>query len=314
MKKHSFYVVIIDDNKTVCERIKDKLIGTTIHDDRGIPITVDVKTVHVTLEENDTTSSNKVSNWSFTKMVFSQLAEAAFKKPDLIIVDYGFASNSAAKVINDKANRNELDQDTLFNLCLVPLDLRDWVEESAEFSRNDRRKIINNIFDTKNSVYLHSYTPQNLSSIVGPFNDRIKKTQLAFPNSFFQSINMRSELFNDEEFDWPSPSMYDRDYYPYQLAVIYEQIVQKEFYKREIGKNKYMKIKTTSFSVSMILSIGSAIGFASAWVGSLFFESLKNKNFFEVFAYGGSLLFTIFIFGIASPLLFEKLMRKIIQE
>jgi hypothetical protein len=46
-------------------------------------------------------------------------------------------------------------------------------------------------------------------------------------------IDTRNEFFNDDEFDWPNEkSRYEKNFYAYQLATFFRQVVQKEIFSK----------------------------------------------------------------------------------
>lgn len=252
--------------------------------------------------------------WTFADEIVESLLAAADRIPDLIILDYIYVADEVAKVLKARAKDNTLTEEAMSGWTRTPVDLREWVRNS-NIDDADKARILKNLFGAKCPLYLHSYTPENTSPLVGPISERVKKTTIAFPNAAITSIDTREILFNNEEFDWPNPkSRYDSDYYPYQLAVAFDQIVQKEILRFELNRNRYIRLKRSAFSVGLISAIGAGLGFAGGWIGSLASTLLQNNQILEATLICGSFLIIFLIIGLMLPLFFEKLMKALLDR
>lgn len=313
--KSDFYVIIIDDKNEVCQRIEKKITGGPSPGQSDPIKTVKAKTVHITLEEIENSNGSELLKWTFMQEVLDKLIEAVSEKPDLIIIDYIYVDRKISLILREKAKQQEVTEDLMADRVLSPVNLRNWIENKIEISSATKRSILNNIFNINCPIYLHTYTPQGIVPFVGNVTDRIRKVRQVFPNAIISSIDTRSEFYNSDEFDWPNPnSQKDDKYYPYQLAVFFDQIVQKEIIRKELKQNKYLRIKRTTLSVGVISAIGAAIGFAGSWIGNLVAATIKSQGYFHAFIISISLLFVLIIVGAACPFLFENWMQKIIPK
>lgn len=224
-----FHVVVIDDKLKSCERISKRLKGLKISVDSEHEIQVSVSQVHVQVERLNRCEIPEQDYWTFNKKTIEELLNAAKKKADLLIVDYIYIDSQVANYFKDKGKQREVNEEETSNKALNPKDLYDWVLQINQLSVNDREQIVNNLFQADSTVYLHTYTPAGLHPVTGTMEQRNRMAALAFPRAKIHVIDTRAEFFNDEEFDWPgSDPKYDSNYYPYQLAVLFAQIVQKE--------------------------------------------------------------------------------------
>ena len=237
MKKVSeFHVVVIDDKKKSCRRISERLSGMRIPISSDLDIVVSVSTIHVNVERTNRADLPELDQWTFSSGTLDQILCAANNKADLLIVDYIYVDNNVAKYFRKKAIDSEVLEDEIEGRALNPKNLADWVLTSDKISASELKRVTKNLFHSDATVYLHTYTPQGLYVATGSIEQRYRMAALAFPQSNIHVIDTRSELFNEEEFDWPrEDSKYDADYYPYQLAILFAQIVQKEVAKSQLA-------------------------------------------------------------------------------
>lgn len=232
-----FHIVVIDDKDQSCKRINERLSGIKISIDSDTDILVSVSTVHVTVERNNQHTRPELDFWTFSTDTLEQILQASSKPADLLIVDYIYIDNEVAIYFKSKAKSSKVEENDIENRALNPKILRDWILQPKKLTTIQQKQILTNLFNTNSTVYLHSYTPQGLYAATGTMEHRYRMGSLAFPKAKINLIDTRSELFNDEEFDWPrEDSKYDSNYYPYQLAVLFAQIVQKEILKTHFSR------------------------------------------------------------------------------
>ncbi len=315
MSSASFYVIVLDDKEDVCLRIEDKIAGGPTPGQIDPLVPVHVKSIHITLTEIGHSEDPLKSRWTFAPPVLSALMEASVRKPDLIIVDYVYVNGEVAKVLKEKGECDQFNKDMMAERTLTPVDLRKWVEQAANAPSDETRTILTNLFNASCPVYLHTYTPKGLDDIVGTVAERIKKASQVFPHAQINAIDTRSELFKNDVFDWPSfPSMKNEKYYPYQLAVLFDQVVKKEVIRKELQSSRYLRIKRTTFSVSVISALGAGIGFTGAWLGNILAESIRDGDYLIGGMLAVFLLSALVVLGAVCPFLFEKWMQKIMPE
>jgi hypothetical protein len=156
---------------------------------------------------------------------------AADRKADLLIVDYIYVDNEVAKYFKERTKTQEVFEEEIEHRALNPKLLHDWFVQTDQVSEDDKRRVFAHLLQSGAPVYIHTYTPEGLSVATGSMEQRNRMASLAFPNSSIYIIDTRAELFNNDEFDWPGLSKYDSQYYPYQLGVLFGQIVEKEITK-----------------------------------------------------------------------------------
>lgn len=231
MNNAQFNVVIIDDKKSTCQRICEKISGAQVSLPDGTNVTIFAKFIHIKVCRENINSLPEEDSWTFSEEILSDIVEATKDKADMLIVDYIYIDGSVAKYFKEKAKNKTVDDTDIAKRALNPLELYQWFNSLTSLKDKEKNRVIQNLFHSKCSVYLHSYTPQGLYAASGSMEQRKRKAATAFPQASLHVIDTRSELFNDDEFDWPSPSKYDSSYYPYQLAVLFDQITHKEVFK-----------------------------------------------------------------------------------
>lgn len=314
-KNEKFYVIIIDDKLESCNRIERKITGGQTLGQLDPIIPVFAKSIHIKLEEIGSAEKPEESNWTFSRETIPLLIDAAAQKPDMIIIDYIYVDVNVSATLQERAKQGLINEEMMSQRALSPVDLRRWVEETSELSGNDKNLILKNIFCCDCTVYLHTYTPPGIASVVGSVADRIKKIHQVFPNASVCSIDTKSEFFNGDEFDWPNKnSRRDAQYYPYQLGVYFDQVVHKEILRKHLKSDRFLRVKRTSLSVAVISAIGSSIGFASGWVGALFSELLNKQQYIVASVMGIGLTSIIILVGAACPFLFESWMSKLMEK
>ena len=198
MPKTPFRVVVIDDNEDVCNRVSKRLVGPT---SEGQP-EVSVSIVHVRLEEKDS------ETWTFSKETFESLLNAASSPPDLVLVDYGFVDPNVSAQLREAGKHGELAPTDLDGKMLTVPELAEWTYEQG--SEEQRTRLQKNLFRSAQPVYLYTYTPRGVQQAVGTPDERTRRVKGAFPGSRVETIDTKAELYNGDEFDWPSESKYDR--------------------------------------------------------------------------------------------------------
>lgn len=231
MKQTDFHVVVVDDKENACRRIAERLSGLRVPTKTDEAIIVSVSKVHVSVERRNLHERPEQDQWNFTTKTLKQLVAAAERKADLLIVDYIYIDNEVAKYLKERAKAQEVFEEEIEHRALNPKLLHDWFVQTDQVSEDDERRVLAHLFQSGAPVYIHTYTPEGLSVATGSMEQRNRLTSLAFPNSPIHIIDTRAELFNNDEFDWPGPSKYDSNYYPYQLGVLFGQIVEKEITK-----------------------------------------------------------------------------------
>ena len=233
-----FHVVVVDDKKKSCRRISERLSGLRVSVGPNHDVVVSVSSVHIKVKQTNRANPPELDQWTFDETTVQQLVQASHKKVDLLIVDYIYIDSDVANYFKKKAVETEVFEEEIDGRALNPKDLSDWVLTSESFSSQDQDRILRNLFHVDTKVYLHTYTPQGLYVATGSMEQRYRMAALAFPQADIKVIDTRAELFNDEEFDWPRPdTKYDGDYYPYQLAVLFAQIVEKEIARTMLRTN-----------------------------------------------------------------------------
>ena len=231
MKQTDFHVVVVDDKESSCSRIAERLSGLRVPTKTDEAIVVSVSKVHVSVERRNIHERPEQDQWNFTTRTLKQLVAAAERKADLLIVDYIYIDNEVAKYLKERAKAQEVFEEEIEHRALNPKLLHDWFVQTDQVSEDDERRVLAHLFQSGAPVYIHTYTPEGLSVATGSMEQRNRLASLAFPNSPIHIIDTRAELFNNDEFDWPGPSKYDSKYYPYQLGVLFGQIVEKEITK-----------------------------------------------------------------------------------
>jgi len=309
----TYSVVIIDDKEVCCRRIKQKIQGFRKIGDEHVRILA--KTVHVGVQPGDESDSKA---WTFTRATLKDLADAAEIPPDLMIVDYIYIDDEEAANLKRQALETHVSRAEREARSLSPRDLRNWVENHPTTNDQQRRKIIERIFDFKGPLYLHSYTPRGLEDAVGTVEERGNDTAMAFrnvPEPSLHVLDTRSLLFADDEFDKCSEKThYERDYYAYLLGVVFDHIVQKEAYKRSLHRSKYLRFKRSAPVMAEIAGIGAGVGLASSAAGSLVYE------LFRAGYVAGAIAVLVLSVIVAVPLgwivarLFEGLMARLLPD
>lgn len=314
-KQQTYTVVVIDDKEIVCRRIAQKIPGSRRLDLGDVDISIVVKSVHVLVRRNGVAEQPYLDSWTFKKEMIDQLRSAADASPDLLIVDYIYVDDELASYLKKKAIKTQVQKAEIDARALNPHDLRQWVENSPEIDRGDKNIILRKLFDFSGSLYLHTYTPQGLGVVTGTLGERERCTSLAFPHANITAVDTRSELFNNEEFDWPSErSRYDRDYYAYQLATYFDQVVQKEAFRHAFIKSRFVRFQRSLYAVSLICAGGAAVGFAGGWTGSLILEFVRGGHFFTAIVVCLLCLGAMLVAGFVLTMWFETLMRKLVRD
>lgn len=216
MKQTDFHVVVVDDKASSCRRIAERLSGLRVPIKTDEAIVVSVSKVHVSVERRNLHERPEQDQWSFTTRTLKQLVAAADRKADLLIVDYIYVDTEVAKYLKERAKTQEVFEEEIEHRALNPKLLHDWFVQTDQVSEDDKRRVFAHLLQSGAPVYIHTYTPEGLSVVTGSMEQRNRLASLAFPNSPIYLIDSRAELFNNDEFDWPGPSKYDSQYYPYQ--------------------------------------------------------------------------------------------------
>jgi hypothetical protein len=308
----TFTVIIIDDKEVCCRRIKQKIQGIRKIGDGQIR--VEAKTVHVGVQQG---GESDPKAWTFTTATMKALNDAAESPPDLLIVDYIYIDDGEAADLKHQALHRLVSRTERESRSLGPRDLRDWVEDRAPADGHQRRKIIERIFDSKGPLYLHSYTPRDLKDAVGTVQERGNDAVMAFRNaeSSLHVLDTRDLLFADDEFDKSEgQTHYDRNYYAYLLGVLFDEIVQKEAYRRSLHRSKYLRFKRSAPMLAEIGAIGAGVGLAASAAGSFVFELFREGYVLGAFATLALCVVVAIPLGWIVARLFETLMARLLPS
>ena len=125
---------------------------------------------------------------------------------------------------------------------------------------------------------------------------------------------MREELYHSTEFDWPNESKRDPEFYAYQTSVLLDHVVHKEILRTQLAEAKYLRVRRSALSAAILTAIGAAIGFGAQWVGALVGDLFKAGNKYQAMAVAISLVILLFVFGFLSPLIFERVMTRLVED
>ena len=309
----TFTVVIIDDKEICCRRIAQRIQGLRRIGD--LDIAVVAKPVHVGVQSKGGTDS---SGWTFTPATLTGLSDAADSRPDLLVVDYIYIDDGVAAEMKGRALQTEVSRADRESSSLAPRDLRNWVENHADADGRQRRRIMKRIFESKGPLYLHSYTPKGLELAVGTVQERGNDAGVVFPNVPSDSLNVidtRDLLFADDEFDNPPDrTHYEREYYAYLLGVLFNEIVQKEIYKRHLHRSKFLRLKRSAPVLAVIGGIGAGVGFASSFAGVFAYELYRDEHGLAALAMLLLMVIVAIPLGWLVARVFEELMARLLPE
>lgn len=308
LNRDCFRVLLLDDDKQVCDRVKKRIEGPKRLGQLDPVLPVEVSAVALRVQELER------GQWSFDPAIVSELSKACTEPPDLIFIDFGYADASVINAFKKEAETREITAEELQGKVLTPLDLSDWIRSSSAIPEPTRRLLVKNLIECGKIVYLYSYASKEFLRALGEVNERQKKTAKAFSKSTVVAIDTREELYHSSEFDWPNPSKRDSNFYAYQISVLLDYIVHKEILRTQHSIARYLRVKRTAMSASILTAIGAAIGFGSQWIGSLVTDLYKNGNIFQATAVGLSLVLALFVLGFLSPLLFDRLMTNLVEN
>jgi len=314
-KPPKFKVIVIDDKPEVCRSIAGKIDGPRGMTDPEIRANVSVDQIVIDLQRKNETANPMEDTWTFHENVAEKLDRACKQPPDLIILDFFYVNSEVAGHLKAEAKSDSLLHDALQGRVLSPVDLYDWIQDLPS---DDPRKslVLKNLFGAGCPVYLHSYTPEGMTVLAGPVDERRRLMARVIPNSqLIRTVDTRRVLFNDDVFDWPNKnSRYDSEYYPYQLAVYFDQVVEKEILRSKLDRLRYLRVGKTAKSVASIAAIGGGIGFAGAWIGDYVRSAFESENYVLGSIVGVFLLVTLMILGMLCPFLFERLMHRLLPD
>ncbi|GAA5479167.1 hypothetical protein Hhel01_02669 [Haloferula helveola] len=215
----------------------ERLSGMRVAVNAGQSLSVLVSMVHIVLERQYLDESPERDSWTFHPDTLAQLERASRKKADMVLVDYIYIDGVVSKYFAERSTHTKISEAELKRRILNPSHLRDWVASHDGVERKIQARILENLFLLEGAVYLHTYTPQGAHVATGSMEQRRRMAGVAFPNGRIDVIDTRSELYNNEEFDWPNPdSKFCSRYYPYQLAVLFAQIVQTEMLRSVVDR------------------------------------------------------------------------------
>lgn len=314
-RQRIFNVVVIDDKEVSCNRIAEKLPGARRVTVGDTDVKIEVKVVHVRVRREDRANQPELDSWTFKSEIVGQLREAAAAKPDLLLVDYFYVDDRVSAHLKKVAVETEGAKIDTTGRALTPYDLRQWVETSDEIDGAHKAAILKGLFGFSGPLYLHTYTPQELKNMVGPVDVRMRRASLAFPHAEITAVDTRSEFFSNDVFDNPKGgSRYNRDFYAYQLATYFDQVAQKEIFRKAFSENRFIRVRRSSYAVSLICAVGAAVGFASGWAGTLALEFARCGRYLEAVAVCLLCLLAMLVAGFTLTFWFEALMRRLVRE
>ncbi len=305
-----FRVLLLDDSTDVCERVKHRIEGPRASGQVDPIVPVEVCTVTIGVERSPEGKS------TFSASTFDELTKSCSRRPDLVLLDYGYAEPEIIAALRKEAESREITAEELHGKVLTPLDLANWIRTSDTIPSSSRHLLINHLLEAGQPVYLYSYTSKEFLRALGEMSERTRKTALAFANkSVVIPVDTREELYHSTEFDWPTaPSKHDKQFYAYQVSVLLDHIVHKEILRARLAAAKYLRIRRTILAAGVLTAVGAAVGFGAQWVGSLIADLSKTGHSVQAVFVGLSAAIVLFFLGLGVPLIFERFMINLIDR
>ncbi|MFC1572896.1 hypothetical protein ACFL6M_04775 [Candidatus Eisenbacteria bacterium] len=299
----AFKVLLIDDDVRVLERAKKRIEGGRAPGQIDPQLPIVVHTVAVAMVQA------RDREWTFADALAKHLADACTPPPDVVFIDYGYANPDIMRELRDIANKEdrELTRAEIEGKALMPPDLAHWVRTCESIDQRTRKTIHQCLFGRKGlPVYVYSYTSREFRRAVGEMSERIRRTRIAFPNARVISVDTREELYNSTEFDWPTPTKKDPEFYAFQVSGLLRHIAEKEILRRQLQRSRSVPIWRSARGAVLLTLVAAAIGFASQWMGGLVHELSKSGHMQQAVVFALAVGLLLFGLGFGLPLAFNR--------
>ena len=137
MANHQFFrVLLLDDDKQVCDRVTKRIEGPKRLGQLDPALPVEVSAVALRVQELEP------GHWSFDPAIINELSKACEGPPDLILIDFGYADSSVINAFKKDAETREISAQELQGKVLTPIDLSEWIRFSPLIPEPTRRLLI----------------------------------------------------------------------------------------------------------------------------------------------------------------------------
>lgn len=315
MALQHYRVLLLEDDARLLDRMRDRL-GAVEHDFAGDQWRVELLPVRLRIERRDEV-------FCFTRQTLDELADAVRNGIQLAIVDYGYVEETALKEANAAARiagRDKPYEDDVKNRILTTVDLARALHEYVSDATVDsslRRAVRNEFLNASIPMILYSYTSEELFHVYGTVEARRNRTASVFPNFKVRFIDTKYEFYNRSEFDWPAqPSKHDLAYYHFLLSGWLAIVVRQRFFEHllvQAEASKYLRVKRSLTSVSVLAALGSAVAVGVEWLSARVVDLVTVGQTGSAVVFAFSALALVVMAGLALPLTFERLMAVLLR-
>ncbi len=234
-----FRVLVVDDSKAVLHEA-ELIVGKRGRNGDDDGVIVELDTVHVSV--GDTRGSDGKPR--LTTECLEELAEKVRRnKPNLILLDYGYAKADIGQKMVDVSTTDQCSDDDRKEIVaglLTAADVRKHLSDRTSLVEEDHRCLVEDFFEGGAPVYVYTFRgPPALQAVIGNVSVRHSPIVKAFPNSKVITIDTHDELYAHDRFE----SRRETKHHAYLTARLLDWIVVKEAAKFEAVMEEKSKCK-----------------------------------------------------------------------
>ena len=310
-----FRVLFIDDSRRVIENLQGRIPDPKFVDFENERWTIDVVSVHVTLEKNS------AGAWVFDIGTIHRIAQSLSKPVDLICVDYGY--------IDDRVKGELQEQEALGREAaekgLVPAEISrrgkyqtfssliEHVRDlciSGPLSLSDSRVLQSNFLQFRGKICIYTFIREAWQQEIGRIRERVVTVRNQIPTAEIFAIDTRDELFAGEKYE----KQHGAEFYAYLVTGWLNHVVQRELQSlllHRASRLKFIRTKNSLKAAAVALSLGGAVGASGDWLGSMALGLFKTNQFALGFVVLGLSIAVVLVIGLAMPVLIEKVLANL---
>lgn len=314
MVDRRFRVLFIDDSRKVIENLQGRVPDPKTVDFENERWTIDVVTVHVTLEVDSS------GDWVIDGDTIRLLAQALSNPVDLICVDYGYIDE---RVMNDLKEQAVLAKEaadkghppiiitrrgkyqTFSSLIEQIRDL--CVKGNGGISPFDLQILRSNFLQFSGRIWIYTFIRDEWQKEIGRIKERVVAVQNQIPTAFINAIDTREEMFDCEKYE----KQHQAEFYAYLVTGWLNHVVQRELQSlllRRASRLKFIRTKNSLKAAAVALSLGGAVGASGDWLGSTVLGLLRGGQLALGFVVLGLSVTVVIVVGLTMPTLVERVL------
>lgn len=268
-----FRVLIIDDSVGVLSQAR-VVLGKTSRLGQAGAFPVETQCVQIVIQEFTDGRGPRP-----TESCLRELSRAVKPPPDLVLLDYGFATSEIGQMMVEVSRTGKCRAEDVLRIrsgLLTGASLKSSLDGRCGLTADEMSTLRDNFFSGRAPVYLYTFAgPAALQDVIGDVSLRHEPIRNTFPNASVVTIDTHRELYGGSRFE----QCRDPGHYPFLVARLLDWVTSAElarFEGRQNGLTKRRRALVTQMIRAAALFVA---GVALNWIIDTLFSVSEPQKF-----------------------------------